>query len=124
MKTNKVFKVVLITMLWVELSVAWSIVYAQENAHQYPVIGQKCPPFTLHNLIDYPQKTINSTELLGKYVILDFWHQHCTSCIESFSKMNALYEKYKGRVEFFLLDLKVIKEILKAFTKELKKEII
>lgn len=71
----------------------------------YPVVGAPCPEFILNGIRDYPVDRLSSTDLNGRYVILDFWHRYCASCIASFPKMNELAKQFKGKVEIFMVGL-------------------
>lgn len=55
------------------------------------------PPFSI---ITNDGKTLELTELKGKYVVLDFWGTWCPPCIKGIPKMKEYYNKYKDRAEF------------------------
>jgi thiol-disulfide isomerase/thioredoxin len=43
--------------------------------------------------------------LVGKWIILDFWHQYCKGCINSFPRMNHLRQKYGKDIEVILVGM-------------------
>jgi len=94
--------------------------FAQDGAHGFPVIGEPCPDFTLENIQNYHTDRVSLSDLKGKYVVLDFWHRHCSACIASFPEMDQLARKFKGQVEFFMVGLQD-KKGLEGFYKELQK---
>ena len=53
---------------------------------------EKVPDFELQTL---DGKIINSEEIKGKIVVLDFWDTHCGPCIQLMPHMEELYSKYK-----------------------------
>ncbi len=60
---------------------------AQPN---YPDIGKSCPEFILSDIQNYPVKKISVKAFKGKPFILDFFTFGCTSCFESFPKIDGL----------------------------------
>lgn len=76
---------------------------AQE--HGFPVIGEPCPDFVLRNIRNYPVDSVSLADLKGRYVILDFWHRHCVSCLEAFPKNNKLVEKFSDKLTLFTVGL-------------------
>jgi len=67
-------------------------------------IGDTIPNLTITKLINYPAPSLKLSDFKGKLLILDFWFTHCGSCIETFPKNYALEQKYKGRLQFLLVD--------------------
>ena len=55
--------------------------------------GEQIPDFLV---ITKDGKSFNSTNLEGKYWLIDFWGSWCAPCRESHPELKALYEKYKG----------------------------
>lgn len=79
--------------------------YAQDTEPEYPVIGQPCPEFKLMDVKNYHKEVVSLSDLRGRYVVLDFWHRHCASCISSMPKMNELSEKFKDKVDIIMVGL-------------------
>lgn len=80
----------------------FSIALPQEH---YPEIGKPMPDFVLENVYDYPKDRVSLADLEGKYVILDFWHRYCSTCLTSFPKLNELAEKFKDRLTIFTVGM-------------------
>jgi thiol-disulfide isomerase/thioredoxin len=66
-------------------------------------IGQAVPNVVLKNVQDYSSSNFSLRQLTGKWLILDFWHQYCTSCISSMSHLNELNKAYANKVQFLLV---------------------
>lgn len=77
----------------------------QTTARDYPVIGEVCPDFELTGVQNYPTDRVSLSDLKGRFVILDFWHRHCASCIGSFPTVDSLYRKYRDSIEIFTVGL-------------------
>jgi thiol-disulfide isomerase/thioredoxin len=54
--------------------------------------GKKLPEFNARTLSG---KTIHSSELKGKIVVLKVWATWCGSCVKEIPQLNALVERYK-----------------------------
>jgi len=95
-------------MKTIRLTLYFLFVFSYATAQptfDYPVIGQPSPDFHLQGIYDYGVSEISISQLKGRHVIIDLWHRHCVTCIASFPKMNALYEQYKAKVDFFLIGM-------------------
>ncbi|WP_421806338.1 TlpA family protein disulfide reductase [Flagellimonas sp.] len=58
----------------------------------------KLPPFELYNISG---KKIENDDLLGKYVVVNFWFVGCKPCIQEMPMLNKLVKKYtKDQVVF------------------------
>lgn len=49
------------------------------------------------NLETFDGKTLASTDISGRLILLDFWEVWCGPCIESMPKVQQLYETYKNK---------------------------
>ena len=60
-------------------------------------LGESIPPVVLKtiNYVDPPRQF---SDLKGKWVILDFWHQYCSSCLTQFPRLEALQQKYSDKL--------------------------
>ncbi len=61
--------------------------------------GQKLPSFELK---DMEGNLMNSEELVGKFVHINFWSVTCKPCIQEFPELNELKEKYQSDDFVFL----------------------
>lgn len=66
-------------------------------------VGDKVPDIEF-TFLNSPIGKARLSDFKGKLVILDFWATWCTSCIQSFPKMEALQEKYKDRLKVMLVN--------------------
>lgn len=66
--------------------------------------GDLFPSITFDNVLNYQDSKINLKDFEGKLVILDFWGFNCTSCLESFPKLELLQAKFKDKVQIVLIN--------------------
>lgn len=71
-----------------------------------PKIGEPLPKFKLHGVPTFNKSTVTPDDLLGKWVILEFWFPGCSSCIKRIPIMNSIYNRFKGDAYFFMIGLK------------------
>ncbi len=76
----------------------FDILYKQDPL--YLILDKKLPEFKLK---DTNGNTFNSSSLLGKPTLIDFWDTHCRGCILEMPELNKLKEKYKGRINFIAI---------------------
>jgi len=67
-------------------------------------IGDTVPDVTIRNTINYPAKDLIFSCLQGKFIILDFWNKHCTSCVKSFPKLERLQKDYGDKLQIILVN--------------------
>jgi thiol-disulfide isomerase/thioredoxin len=79
--------------------------YSQKHEETYPEVGKPIPQFVLKNIINHFKSEVKSDELKGRYIVLDFWHRYCSSCIASMPKMNELANKFKDNLDVFMVGL-------------------
>ena len=72
---------------------------------QYPgdMVGKQCPVYTLENVQYFSQKKVNFSEFKGKWLVLDFWNNGCSACIESFPRINEMVKQFSERVQYLLI---------------------
>jgi thiol-disulfide isomerase/thioredoxin len=73
-------------------------------------IGDTVPGIIITNVYNYPASTIHLSDLKGKLVILDFWATWCSACIKNFPKMYGFQTKFKGQLQFLLVNTKSTKD--------------
>ncbi len=69
----------------------------------YPKTGEICPDLTLIHVQNYKQNQVQTNELRGQWVILDFWSRTCSGCIASFPRYNTLQRMYADKIKIFLV---------------------
>lgn len=72
------------------------------SADERPAVGYKAPGFSL--------KALNSNETytlegLNKPVVINFWASWCGPCHEEAPDLVSLYEKYKGEIEIYAVNM-------------------
>lgn len=60
-----------------------------------PVRGKRAPDF---KLVSSKGDSVQLSQHLGKYVLLDFWGHWCGPCIRAMPELRAFHEKHKGKV--------------------------
>jgi thiol-disulfide isomerase/thioredoxin len=75
----------------------------EASAQYYPEVGLRCPAFILNDVHDYPKHQVSLEDFKGKWLILDFWNEHCGGCIASFPETNKLQERFGDKVKFLLV---------------------
>jgi len=85
------------------------------DSPDYPEIGKKCPDVLLRNIVGYSKKQAKLSEFQGKWLILDFWNEHCGGCIISFPRTNEMQKKYGDKVQFMLVADPIKYEDIKVF---------
>lgn len=68
-----------------------------------PSIGDTIPEYKFTDLRNHPKETLSLNELKGKWLILDFWSKDCAGCLQSFPKMNTLFEKYRDSLTILMV---------------------
>ncbi len=83
----------------------------------YPEIGKPCPQFLLTGIENYPVAQKSLKDFKGKPFILDFFTFGCSSCFESFPKINLLKEVYGSGLDILLVgkEEKGIHELYERF---------
>ncbi len=68
-------------------------------------VGDKLPQnLVLQKAYNVPAGKIELKDFEGKLLIIDFWSTWCSSCIEGFSKMHELQDKFNGRMQILLVN--------------------
>jgi thiol-disulfide isomerase/thioredoxin len=73
-------------------------------AHTSLKVGDKFPEYTFIHLINYPTSTARASDFRGKLLLLDFWSTGCTSCIESWPKLEKLQYQFAGQIQILLVN--------------------
>ncbi len=88
------------------------------NAIAQPLkVGQKIDDIELTNVLNYPKDAFKFSDLHGKLIILDFWGPACGSCITAFPRMEALQEKFEGKIQIIAVNRETIDSTRNFFTR-------
>ena len=98
---------------WIFLFYNFSI-FAQQMA------GEKVPDLKFNNLVNSKTTSIRLSDFKGKLIILDFWSFRCSNCIEEFSKLEALQNKFSGKIQILLVNHEGQKKTIEFFEKNRK----
>lgn len=71
-----------------------------ENNLPGPKVGADMPSFTVRTM---DSTIINSEDLKGKVIVINFWFTLCKPCIYEMPDINKLAESYKGRKDIIFL---------------------
>jgi thiol-disulfide isomerase/thioredoxin len=69
----------------------------------YPEIGKPCPDFVLRNIKYYSKKQATLKDFRGKWLLLDFWNNGCSSCIASFPHVNEIQKTLGDRIQVIMV---------------------
>lgn len=96
--------VVAIVILFAAGCVTTVPAYGQENFNETKfVTGTPCPSIQFKNVEYYSRSEVATNDLKGKWLALEFWSKHCSSCVESFPTINELQKKFKDELQFILI---------------------
>jgi thiol-disulfide isomerase/thioredoxin len=78
-------------------------------------VGDKMPEYSFRNLIHYPSPTARVSDFRGKLLLLDFWGTGCSSCVESWPKLERLQQEFAGRIQILLVNPWQNKAVVQPF---------
>jgi|GEM_PF-4703962 len=90
------------------------------NEKVHSLKGKPMPEFSLNSL---DEGKINSSSLLGKPTVLNFWFTSCQPCLEEIPILNSLTSEFDDEVNFLAITFQkedVIKKFLKNRTFDFK----
>ncbi len=80
-------------------------IYAWPQSKAELNLGDVLPDNTvLSNAFNYPGGKIPLKDFRGKLLLIDFWSTWCSSCIEGFSKLHELQDKFKDQIQVVLVN--------------------
>jgi thiol-disulfide isomerase/thioredoxin len=68
-----------------------------------PVVGRQCPDFHFDDVRYYTQKRVSLNDFKGRWLVLDLWNRHCSSCIDKMPKTDSLQKKFTRKMRFLLV---------------------
>lgn len=86
-------KILLISLLFFA-----SLLKAQQQG-DYPVVGQPCPDFHFRDVHYYEKKEVSLSDFRGKWLILDLWNRHCSTCLQKMPVMDSLQRALAPKVQ-------------------------
>ena len=73
-----------------------------ENENSDTGYSNPAPDFTV---IDHEGNVVKLSDMKGKPVVLNFWATWCPYCVEEMPDFEKVYNKYKGEVEFMMINM-------------------
>lgn len=70
-----------------------------------PEIGKPLPDFNLGTVTYFNKARVTQDDLKGKWLFLDFWFPGCSSCIQSFPKVNEIHKEFKSDLTWLMIGL-------------------
>jgi len=80
-----------------------SFIQAQNETATYPQVGDQFNDHIFSDLVNSSEKIIDTKNLRGKWLVLDFWGQGCASCIASMPKINKLSKDFGDRAKVMMV---------------------
>ena len=93
---------------------------SQKNGSAEITIGDQLPSIKLTKWINSKEKSNNTSGLIGKALILDFWASWCATCVSSFPKIDTLNRKFEKYLKILPITYES-KEIVEDLFESLKK---
>ncbi|TCD28628.1 TlpA family protein disulfide reductase [Pedobacter psychrodurus] len=106
---KKIIICVLLAML------AGSTLFAQQKNYKRLEVGDTIPDLNLSYKLNGKQLSINTRELRGKLLILDFWNIWCSACISAMPEMVKLENRFKEDLRTLLVTNNTQPQIDKQF---------
>jgi len=80
-------------------------------------VGEPAKPFVVQGLAG---GSLNSTQLMGKVVVIDLWATWCTPCVQELPELQALSRRWESRKDVVLLSFNVTedKSVVEAFVRQ------
>lgn len=79
-------------------------------------IGDRISDFELKKIINYKSSSARLTDFTnGKALLIDFWFSSCSSCIESFTKLDSLQNEFQDNLNILLVTYEPKEKVFKTF---------
>jgi thiol-disulfide isomerase/thioredoxin len=80
------------------------------------LVGDRISGFELKQMLNYPSEKARLTDFTNnKALLVDFWFTACSSCIESFPKLDSIQKEYKDDLNILLVTFETKEKVLKIF---------
>lgn len=80
-------------------------VSSQPSAGKMSFVNKKCPDFTFFEIDHYKKEQASLSDFKGKWLIIDFWSQYCSSCVNSMPKMSAIQQQFKDSIQIIMVGI-------------------
>ena len=67
-------------------------------------VGDTFPNTIFREVLNYKDTKLSIKDFRDKVVVFDFWGFNCTSCLESFKKLEELQAKFGDRIQIILVN--------------------
>src|ERR1700681_2466492 len=81
-------------------------------------IGDPVPNIVLHDMVNYPKESLQFADLRGRFVLLDFWHTGCPSCIEAMPELEKLQTSYANHLKIIMVNFQSTKIVRQFILKQ------
>ena len=99
----------------------WAKVTAPPPSEKLKV-GDRIPFKELHNMINYPKKTLKFTDHKPRLIILDFWGTTCKSCVASWPKTLEIQKEFGSDLQIILVNAFEREPYIKEYLKKRKQQ--
>lgn len=82
----------------------WASVPARDTSDLALRVGDRIPFSQLHNVINYPKRTLKLSDHKSKLTLLDFWATTCGPCIKFWPTALKLQEEFKDDLQIVLVN--------------------
>lgn len=80
------------------------------------LVGDRISDFELKQMLNYTPAKARLTDFTNdKALLVDFWFTACTSCIESFPKLDSIQKEFKDDLNVLLVTFETKEKVLKTF---------
>lgn len=90
-------------IIFLFFSISTFNINAQNSEIKYPKVGDRFEDHVFTDMLNSGQKTIDTKEYRGKWLVLDFWSRFCGSCILSMPKMDKLSKIFMGKAKIMMI---------------------
>lgn len=92
------------------------IFHISTTQSQGMLIGERISDFELKHMLNYKSDKARLTDFTGnKALLIDFWFSSCSSCIESFPKLDSIQKEFKNDLNVLLVTFETKEKAVKTF---------